>query len=634
MEWNIKKSKRLYGVKYWGSGYYSIGENGNVYISPSKDSKRGLDLFHLIHDLKERGIAAPFVLRFPEIIKSQIKTLHRSFQKSIKQYGYTGSYKGVYPIKVNQEKHIVEEILRHGESFEIGLECGSKTELLIALALSHPRRGPIICNGFKDKTLIETALLSKKLGLNIIIVIDRIEELDLVIEISEKIHVQPKLGIRVKLDSTGTGHWSGSSGKKSKFGLTPEEIIFCIKKLKKKNMLKYLKMLHFHMGSQITSIQSIKNAITEGVRFYAEMHSLGTPLETIDVGGGLGIDYDGSGQSKSSINYTLQEYANDVVSIIQSICNEKNIPDPEIISESGRFMVAHSSVLIFEILNHDSLTKNSLDYTSSRKDSPIVKNLFEIYNTLDEENLNEHFNDLMGVKKDILQLFSYGSLSLEQRAKAESIFFSTASKIMNLAEKNEEYEDIFQTIKKELTDTYFANFSVFQSLPDSWALRQTFPVMPIQNLDKNPDKRVIIADLTCDSDGKISQFMDNDAGEFQDFIPLHDTQGKSYYVGTFLIGAYQEILGDLHNLFGDTNIVQIKTDSNNRYEIVHQIEGDNTYEILNYLEYQHDELIEKVRKMSEQAISKNQISKGEGKALVDNYKNVLFSYTYLEEKER
>ena len=647
----IEDNKALYGISSWGSGYFDVNEKGNVEMVADFKKTRRLDLFHLIKDLKARGIRTPMLLRFSDIVKARIKLLFDCFQKSIKEYNYSGSYLGVYPIKVNQQRHLVEEILNFGKSYHLGLECGSKSELLLALALTNDPKPLIICNGFKDAEYIETALLSQKLNRNTFIVVDRAEELDLILEKSKALKLRPQIGFRVKLSRSVPGQWGQSVGMKSKFGLTPSELLQALKRLRENDSLDILKLIHFHLGSQIPSIQSIKASLKEAVRFYSEIYKMGADLKYIDVGGGLGVNYDGSNSSSSSVNYKEQEYANDVVFMIQSICEEKKIPCPHIISESGRAMVAHSSVLIFDILGANEQKNSSLFLSSSscpegtdkRKSSDklkteepsaepslLIQELLEIYQTMNQENLNEFYNDLIEKKRDILQLFSYGLLSLEQRGRAEDIYWASVEKMLQLAKKKEENKEIFFQLKKEWVKTYFGNFSVFQSLPDSWVLNQVFPVMPIHRLNETPTQEAKLVDLTCDSDGKIQSFIDTKTDQTKDELSVHELKpNQDYYIGVFLTGAYQEILGDLHNLFGDTDAVHISLNDKG-YKVEHFVRGDSVETVLSYVQYQKYELIEKIRKASEKSIQQGFLTYEESRRLMKNYEKLLSGYTYFE----
>jgi len=618
MSWNYNKSAELYGINQWGKGYFKINKNGNVDINP--EDNKCLDLFNLTQDLIERGIRSPLLIRFPDIVKKRVELLANCFKNAMEESNYQGGYSGVYPIKVNQQKHLVDEIISFGANHKLGLECGSKPELLIALSVMKTPEALIICNGFKDIEYVETALLSQKLGRNTLIVVDRIVELDIILSAAKRLNIKPHIGFRCKLSTKGGGKWVESSGSKSKFGLTPTEIVLGVNKLKELGMIDCLELLHFHIGSQIPSIQFIKSSMKEGAQFYSELCRMGVPLKYLDVGGGLGVDYDGSGSSDSSMNYDTQEYANDVINIIQSICEEKKIPQPQIITESGRSLVAHSSVLIFDVLGKQQVAKDKLHFKVSSEDNKIVQDMYEIYTDINKDNFNEFYNDLVEKKRDSLQMFTYGVLSLEERAKVEDLYWSTMTKVYSLSKDQD--EDLHLKIEKTLSDTYFCNFSIFQSLPDSWAIGQHFPVMPIHRLNEKPESHAIIADLTCDSDGKV-----------QNYLNVHDIKkNEPYFMGAFLTGAYQEILGDLHNLFGDTDAVHI-TITENGYTVDHVVEGDSVEEVLSYLEYSKPALLENIRLASENSIAAGKLTRQESKLLLKHYEQGLTGYTYLEEQD-
>ena len=632
MSWSVEKSAELYGINGWGGGYFRINSAGNIEVTAFKD-KPGLDLYRLIQDLRDRGVRPPILIRIPNIVQTRVGLISQCFQNSIRENGFQGNYTGVYPIKVNQQRHLLEEIVDFGKENRLGLECGSKPELLIALAFMDTPNAHIICNGFKDVEYIETALLSQKLGRSTFIVVDRVAELPIIIASSKKLNIKPKIGLRAKLNTQGSGKWVESSGARSKFGLTPSEIVRAIDLLKSENMIDCLELLHFHIGSQVPSIQAIKGSIKEAARFFTELFTLGAAPKYIDVGGGLGVDYDGTGKTDSSTNYSEQEYANDVVSILQAICDERNVPHPNIISESGRALVAHSSLLVFDVLGMNEVQKHSLPFTIDKKDSLLVKDLHYIYENVNHKNINEFYNDLIEKKSDTLQLFSFGGLSLDQRAKAEDLYWAISTKMTKIAkDAGADAEDIYWSLQKELSDTYFCNFSVFQSLPDSWAVHQVFPVMPVHRLNERPERRATLADLTCDSDGKLERFIDTDGGAEQGFIEVHELiPGQPYYLGAFLTGAYQEILGDLHNLFGDTDTVHITINENGTYVVDHVLYGDTVTEVLSYLDFNRSELVELVRKSTEQSILSGSLSHTEARLLMKHYEEGLAGYTYLED---
>ena len=631
--WSVQQSRDMYGIAAWGSGYFNINEAGHVSVTPKGEKGPSLDLLDLTKDLKERGIRAPILIRFPDIVNSRVELINQCFKKAISEGNYKGVYRGVYPIKVNQQRHLVSEILAAGNQYNMGLECGSKPELLVALPLVENTEALIICNGFKDSEYIETALIAQKLEKNVLVVIDRFHELPLIITISKRLGIKPRLGFRTKLWSKGSGKWVESSGNRSKFGLTPSEMVEGFDLLKRTSLEDALELIHFHIGSQITSIHSIKASLREAARMYTEVAKLGAKLKYIDVGGGLGVDYDGSGYSDSSINYSEQEYSNDVISIIQEICDAAEIPHPDIISESGRALVAHQSILVFDILGCNEMSKEFFVDEITKLDHSTLQNLFYIYKNLNEKNFNESYNDLVNLREDVNQLFNYGVLNLKQLAKAENLIWATITKMEKVGRNCEDCEDIVADLKNQLSDTYFGNFSVFQSLPDSWAVGQVFPVIPIHRLGEKPEREATLADLTCDSDGKIEHFLDVETGQTRTSLQVHSlAPGEDYFLGVFLVGAYQEILGDLHNLFGDTDAVHIKIHENG-YTVDHVVQGDSVGEVLSYLEYNRNELIDGIRRMSERGILKGTLQRNEARLLMKHYEEGLSGYTYLEETE-
>jgi arginine decarboxylase len=628
--WSTDKAKELYGIDYWGAGYFRINSQGRVSVTPFGEKGPQVDLLELVEDLYDRGIRPPILVRFPDIVRARIQLINSCFAKAIAEYDYAGTYQGVFPIKVNQQSHLINDIVNCGKFAKLGLEAGSKPELLIALAMTNHPDSLIISNGFKDRDYIETALLSQKLGKRTLIVVDRIVELPLILECARRLNMKPSIGFRVKLNSRGAGKWQESSGDKSKFGLTPSEIVSGIERLKKEKLLDSLELLHFHIGSQITDIQAIKGSLKEGAQFFAEISRMGVNLKYIDVGGGLGVDYDGSTDSESSVNYSEQEYANDVVSIIQTVCEEKSIDPPTIITESGRSLVAHHSILVFNVLGVNEASKDLLLFTPEDTDHDIIHDLNDIYEKLNGENLMESYNDTIQLKTDILQLFSYGYLQLEQRAKAENLVRAILTKMARLARKCDD-PGFADELQESLSDTYFCNFSVFQSVPDSWAVKHTFPVMPLQRLNETPTRRAVLADLTCDSDGRIDHFIEGD--ELKNSLRVHRLKaGNKYYLGVFLVGAYQEILGDMHNLFGDTDAVHISL-SEAGYIVENVVEGDTVAEVLNYVEYSRPDLVHRVRQAIEQSIRRGKITNQEARLLMQHYDRGLSGYTYLEDPD-
>ena len=648
-KWAIEDSSKAYGVDIWGGDFFTLNSKGHVEITPQGAQGPHLDLYKIITELGKQTIRLPVLIRFPDIIHSQMNKLVTCFNQAIQEYGYQGRYQGVFPIKVNQQSYVIKDIIKSGGRYGFGLEVGSKPELLIALALLDESDRIIICNGFKDAEYIQTALLSLKAGMQIFIVVERLEELDIILKTARSLKVEPKIGFRIKLNTQGNGKWMDSSGFKSKFGLTASEIVQGVEILKEYSALKKLKLLHFHIGSQVSSIHPIKSAIREAARTMTELYKFGVQVEYMDVGGGLGVDYDGSGQSHSSTNYSTQEYVNDIVYHLQSICDENNSPHPHIISESGRFLVAHSSLLVFNVMNANLIEKNINPDFTEKKDVennanikqkfPIepnthafVKDLYDIYKGLKKNPVSESFNDLIEKKKDIHQLFIYGVLSLKEAALAENIYCLAASRLKHLTEGKEDYEEIFQALTDELSDIYFSNFSVFQSLPDSWALDHLFPIMPIHRLNEKPERRASLADLTCDSDGKIAHFMNYHSWKNEKHLMVHPLQkGKSYYMAAFLTGAYQEILGDMHNLFGDTDAIHVSISKNGNYSVDHHVEGDSIYDMLKYVGYHKRDLMEKIHQKTETAVLNEKLSREEAGRLLKNYSQALSGYTYLSE---
>lgn len=631
-DWNLEKAKEIYGVPTWGNGYFDVNDSGNLIVCPQGKDKPHVDLLELTEELQERGIRCPMLLRFPDITHERIKLLNSCFEQAINNYEYQGRYQGVYPIKVNQQRHLIEEIVDLGEKYNLGLECGSKPELLVVLAMMTNPQALILCNGFKDQEYIETALLSRKLGRNTIIVVERLEELDLIQKAAKKFNIEPKIGLRAKLQSKASGRWVDSAGARSKFGLTTSEIFKAFEFLQKENLLDSLELVHFHIGSQVPSIKTIKNSLKEGAQVYAELVRMGATPRYLDVGGGLGVDYDGSATTHSSVNYNVQEYANDVVSIVQGVCDEKSVKMPDLVTEAGRALVAHHSALIFDVMGMNRVELNEAPPAVNKQEHKVLMELKDIYETLDTNNVNEFYHDLMDIHENSLQLFTFGILSLKEKAKIEQYYWSICTRMCELVEGNKDHEDLHFQLKKQLSDTYFCNFSVFQSLPDSWAVGHMFPVMPIHNLGMKPDREVTLVDLTCDSDGKIASFIDVESGEPRNTLPVHSyVEGKPYYLGVFLVGAYQEILGDLHNLFGDTDAVHVSIGEHG-YSVNDVVEGDTVGEVLSYVQYNLEKLTGNIRKAAEHSIIEGRMSKVEARTLMRYYQDGLAGYTYLEEE--
>ncbi len=629
--WTAADSSELYDVRRWGKGYFSIGPNGHLCVHPSKDPKHAIDLKELLDSLVLRGISPPILIRFADILKQRIGEIHDAFQHAIEEHSYQGSYCCVYPIKVNQQRQVVEEVFKFGRPYRYGLEVGSKAELLAVLGVAD-NQTPIICNGFKDDEYIEMVLLAKKIGRDIIPVVEKFTELNFIVRQARRVGVRPRIGLRVRLASRGAGRWTESGGYRSKFGLTAGEALRAVEQLKAADMADCLELVHFHLGSQISDIGQIKAAVTEGARVYVELARAGAGLKYLDVGGGLGIDYDGSQTDfDSSVNYTLQEYANDVVYHIQNVCNQAGLPHPNIVSESGRAIVAYHSVLLFNVLGVSELgprENEALPPAPPGAAEPVL-GLQETYESLSLDNLLEGFHDAQQAFDQTLNLFSLGYLSLEQRVLAENLYWSIRRRVSQLASQLDYVPDELVALDVALSDTYFCNFSVFQSLPDAWAIKQLFPIVPIQRLDEQPTRHAVLGDISCDSDGKVDRFIDR--RELKQTLMLHRFDGRPYYLGAFLIGAYQEILGDLHNLIGDTHAVHVSLNDDGEVVVENVIKGDTVREVLNYVQFSAENLLTAFRRDVETALREGKIGTEESGRLLRFYEEGLEGYTYLEE---
>jgi arginine decarboxylase len=628
--WTIKDSASLYNVAGWSAGYFGINDTGHIEVTPTGPDGARLDLYELIQDLQRRGLGMPLLMRFSDILKSRVQTLVGCFESAIRDYGYKGRYRGVYPIKVNQQHQVVEELVEFGRPFGLGLEAGSKPELLAALALLDSPDALLVLNGYKDVDYAETALLAQKLGRYPIVVIDRYRELDMLLQASQRLGIRPHIGVRAKLTTRGAGKWMESTGDRSKFGLTATELITMVEKLREARMLDCLELLHFHIGSQISSVRAIKDAMKEACRIYVELVASGAGLKFIDVGGGLGVDYDGSSTNwPSSTNYTMQEYANDVVATVQESCEAAGIPHPDILSESGRALVAHHSVLVFNILDVNEVLSGQSPPAVDTNEHPVIQQLVESWRSVSRKNFQESYHDALQLKEEATNLFNVGLLDLRARARVEQLFWGCCEAILKIIRELDYVPDDLEALEKGLADTYYGNFSVFQSAPDHWAVKQLFPILPIHRLNERPTRRGVIADLTCDSDGKIDQFIE--LRDVKSSLELHASDGKPYYLGVFLVGAYQEILGDLHNLFGDTNAVHITLDGAG-YRIAHVVEGDSVTEVLGYVQYQKQNLVQRVRQASEEALRKGLLTFEESALLMRRFDEGLSGYTYHEEE--
>ncbi len=629
--WTTTEASELYDVASWGKGYFSVGTNGHVLVHPTKEANRSIDLKQLVDTLQWRGISLPILIRFADILKHRLGEIHQAFDSSMREHGYQGRYCCVYPIKVNQQRQVVEEVFRFGRAYNFGLEAGSKPELLAVLAIAD-NETPIICNGFKDDEYIEMVMLAKKIGRQITPVVEKFTELDLIIKHSQQVGVKPTIGLRVKLASRGSGRWKSSGGYRSKFGLTVTEALKAVELLKEKGMEDSLQLLHFHLGSQITNIRQIKAAVIEAARIYVDMKKMGTGLCSLDVGGGLGIDYDGSQTDfDSSVNYTLEEYARDVVYHIQSICDESEVPHPTIITESGRAVAAYHSVLVFNVLGVSGFGEEDLPSSVPEDSEQPLIDLFETHRSINKRNLLETYHDAQGALDSALNLFSLGYFTLQQRSLAENLYWSICRKVLKYAGELDYFPEELEALDALLSDTYFCNFSLFQSMPDSWAIKHLFPIMPIHRLDEPPSRHAVLGDISCDSDGKVDQFIDR--RDVKKTLPLHtfSEENGSYILGTFLLGAYQEILGDLHNLLGDTNAVHVSLDEHNEVVLETVVQGDTVREVLKYVQYNAQSLLDEFRKDVELAVREQRIGYEESGRLLRFYEDGLQGYTYLEQ---
>jgi arginine decarboxylase len=625
--WTVEDSESLYQIRGWGEPYFSVNEAGHVIVAPKGDRGGSLDLYDLVNALKQRDIPLPLLIRFADILEDRIERLNACFAKAIARYNYPGVYRGVFPIKCNQHRHLVEDLVKFGKSHQFGLEAGSKPELMITLAMLDTPGALLICNGYKDREYIEAAILAQRLGQKCIIVLEQVEEVDLVIEASRKLGIAPIVGLRAKLTAKGEGRWGTSAGDRAKFGLTIPEIIQAVEKFKGADLLGSIQLLHFHIGSQISSIGVIKDALKEASQIYVELVNLGAPMGYLDVGGGLAVDYDGSKTNFSaSKNYNMQNYANDVVAQVKDACTIAQIAVPTLISESGRAIASHQSVLVFDIVGTSEVVLETPE-TPRPDDSLTIQNLYETYQSISVDNYQEAYNDAIGFKDEAINRFTLGYLSLTDRARAEQLYWACCHKIMDIARQQKYVPDDLESLEQNLASIYYANLSVFQSAPDIWGIDQLFPVLPIHRLKEEPTRKATLADLTCDSDGKIDRFID--LKDVKSLLELHPIKtGEPYYLGMFLNGAYQEIMGNLHNLFGNTNTVHIRLTPKG-YKIEHVVRGDTIRDVLGYVEYDAEDLLENIRNQSELALQEGKITLAESQLLLKNYENSLGSYTYL-----
>lgn len=630
-KWKVEDSAELYNINGWGRQYFKINDKGHVVVTPRDDSFP-VDLKEVMDELQVRDVTPPLLLRFPDILDNRIEKISRCFERAAKEYDYKGQNYLIYPIKVNQMRPVVEELVTHGKKFNIGLEAGSKPELHAVLATNQQENALIVCNGYKDATYVKLALLAQKMGRRIFLVVEKLNELHLITEMARELNVRPNMGIRIKLASSGSGKWEESGGDQSKFGLNSSELLEALDFLENKGMKDCLRLVHFHIGSQITKIRRIKNALREAMQYYVQLCKNGFDVEFVDMGGGLGVDYDGTRNSASgsSMNYTIQEYANDAVSALVDVCVKNDLPHPNIVTESGRSLAAHHSVLVFEALETTSLPEWNENETVAEDAHELLRELYDIWDRLDMQRMYESWHDALQIREEALDLFSLGMLDLRTRSQIEKLFWSVAREVSEIAQNMKHPAEELRKIAKMIPDKYFCNFSLFQSMTDSWAIDQIFPIIPLQRLDERPAKQCTIQDITCDSDGKIANYVTGTG--IHPSLPVHPVRpGEPYYIGVFLVGAYQEILGDMHNLFGDTNAVHISV-YKDHYEIDKVIDGETVADVLDYVQYSPKRMVRNLETWVTASMKAGRITPEEGREFLNNYRSGLYGYTYLEKE--
>lgn len=630
-KWRIEDSRELYNIGGWGIGYFGINEKGHATAAPLKDKGPEIDLKEVLDELSLRDVSPPVLLRFPDILDNRIEQISSCFENASREFGYQGKCYNVYPIKVNQQRPVLEEMVQHGKKFNIGLEAGSKPELHAVLAIMDNPESLIICNGYKDEEFIELALLAQKMGKRIFLVVEKLNELRLIKNVAARHNVQPNIGIRIKLASSGSGKWEESGGDQSKFGLNSAELIDALTFAQNEGLMPCVKLIHFHLGSQITNIRKIKSGLREVAQFYIQLQQMGFGIEFVDVGGGLGVDYDGTRSAgANSVNYTIQEYANDVVYSLAQAATKSNLPHPNIIAESGRALTAHHSILVFNVLETASQPLwNEAEYPIGEDAHEAVRDLHSILKNLSNNSMLEYWHDALQIREDVLDRFNIGLVDLKTRAMAERLFWSVADKVHRIASEMKSPPFEVKSLGKLLAEKYFCNFSLFQSLPDAWAIDQIFPVMPLQRLDEDPSSDVTLQDITCDSDGQLDRFISK--GELSRSLAMHPLKhGEPYYVGVYLVGAYQEILGDLHNLFGDTHAVHIECDGNGGWRIDQIIDGESVADVLDYVQFSSKKLVRDLETWVAGCVKEGRISPQEGKEFLAIYRSGLYGYTYLE----
>ena len=631
-KWKTEDSAELYNINSWGKDYFSINPQGHLTVTP-KENGPEIDVCKLMDELQAQDIASPVLLRFPDILNHRIEKITKCFKRAAEEYNFTSQSHIIYPIKVNQMRPVVEELVNHGSNYNVGLEAGSKPELHAVLSIQSDNDSMIICNGYKDESYIELALLAQKMGKKIFLVVEKLMELRTIASLSKRMNIKPNIGIRIKLASSGSGKWEESGGDISKFGLNSSELFEALELLNEEGLQECLKLIHFHIGSQVTNIRRIKTALKEAMQFYVQLQKMNYNIQFVDIGGGLGVNYDGTNSSISgnSINYSIQEYVNDAIYSIVDTCKKNELPQPNLIIESGRSLAAHHSILVFEVLASTHLPEFSEEETIGDDAHELVKDLYEIWDNLTPSRLIEMWHDAMQAREEALELFNLGLVDLKTRAVVERLFWSIAREVNAMGVKSKHTPEELRVISKSLADKYFCNFSLLQSLPDSWAIDQIFPIMPLGRLDEKPKCTATLQDITCDSDGKIDNFISTSNNNYH--LPVHPLkEGEPYYIGVFLVGAYQEILGDLHNLFGDTNAVHIKV-KGNEYQIDKIIEGETIADVLDYVQFDPKRMARSIEIWVSQSIKQGIISAEEGREFISNYRSGLYGYTYLERNQ-
>jgi arginine decarboxylase len=618
-------------VENWGAGYFEVNRKGHLAVRPAEGDPRSIDVKELIdHLVDQRKLQLPILLRFPQILTNQLKKLQRSFADATKEFSYTGGHFGVFPMKVNPRREVVEEFLREGSKYNFGVECGSKAELYAALSLDQTPESLLICNGFKDESFINLALMGTQIGKRVIVVVEKLNELKMILRRAQETGVRPLIGIRAKLYSKGSGKWASSGGESAKFGLTPSEILECIRLLREYEMIDLLKLMHFHIGSQITDIKRVKAAMKEAARVYSKIRKMHIDIEFLDIGGGQGVDYDGSKTTfESSVNYTTQEFANDVIYTIKSVCEDENVPEPNIVTESGRMMSAYHAVFITSIRDEIETFADDVPEVNVTDDDPqVIMELKALYDDINAKNYREYYHDALDHKDELHTQFNLGLISLEGRAKGEVLFWEVCARASKFAQATKLQEEEFDDLKKILASKYLCNFSVFRSLPDHWAIDQLFPIMPIHRLNEQPTDYATFVDITCDSDGHVDRFVD--LKDVKEVLELHPFTGEPYYIAIFLVGAYQDVMGSYHNLFGQTNEAHVIIDKDGRYHIKKIVQGSRVGDMISFARYDKNQAWENFQRMTKVRVAGGLLTQEEADALVKQYESDINRYTYLE----